>query len=541
MASSPVAVAFTLTLLAGLATGIGSALALLARRTNTRFLSAALGFSAGVMVYVSFVEILADARAEPRRRARRSGQASWATVLAFFGGIGLTALIDRLVPAGREPPRGPPRRGDAPPARRAPHADGPLLRGRHRHPQLPGGHRHLRGRARQPARSGRASPPPWPSTTSPRGSRWRYRSSTRPGAAPGPSPGRSFPASPSPSARSSPGCSSPASPATRCKGVALRRGGRGDGVHLVRRAAAHRARVRGAPPRRLRASRRSVSRSSNEAGRPIAASPRSRCRSSTSATFSPSNADDHVAAQHTRGFGGRACSTESTFTPVLEARRWCGRGPAAPARSRPPMPSRARRTRPSRISAAATRWAVRSGIAKHTPWPGRMAAVLTPIDRAALVDERPARVAGVERGVGLDDVVHEAARPGRSERPSALTTPAVTVRGSRTGCRWRPRAGPRAARASRRARRDELRRVHPEQGEVGIRVVADERAGKVPPSASVTRSSDAPYHVAVREDEAVGREHQAGAAACRAACVRRGRRRGRARRGALDRRTTALE
>jgi hypothetical protein len=60
---SPVAIAFALTLLAGLATGIGSALALFARTTNTRFLSAALGFSAGVMIYVSFVEILADARA----------------------------------------------------------------------------------------------------------------------------------------------------------------------------------------------------------------------------------------------------------------------------------------------------------------------------------------------------------------------------------------------------------------------------------------------------------------------------------------------
>ena len=102
MASSPVAVAFTLTLLAGLATGIGSALALLARRTNTRFLSAALGFSAGVMVYVSFVEILADARTSlVAELGLRPG--GWATVLAFFGGIGLTALIDRLVPAAENP------------------------------------------------------------------------------------------------------------------------------------------------------------------------------------------------------------------------------------------------------------------------------------------------------------------------------------------------------------------------------------------------------------------------------------------------------
>jgi ZIP family zinc transporter len=99
---SPVAVAFTLTFFAGLATGIGSALALLAERTNTRFLSGALGFSAGVMIYVSFVEILADARTSlVAELGRRPG--AWVAILAFFGGIGLTALIDRLVPAVENP------------------------------------------------------------------------------------------------------------------------------------------------------------------------------------------------------------------------------------------------------------------------------------------------------------------------------------------------------------------------------------------------------------------------------------------------------
>ena len=99
---SPVAIAFALTLLAGLATGIGSVLALFARTTNTRFLSAALGFSAGVMIYVSFVEILADARTSlAAELGARPG--AWLTVLAFFGGIALTALIDRLVPAAENP------------------------------------------------------------------------------------------------------------------------------------------------------------------------------------------------------------------------------------------------------------------------------------------------------------------------------------------------------------------------------------------------------------------------------------------------------
>jgi ZIP family zinc transporter len=102
MDSSPVAFAFALTLLAGLATGIGSALALLARRTNTRFLSASLGFSAGVMIYVSFVEILAHARTSlAAELGARPG--AWVSVGAFFAGIGLTALIDRLVPAAENP------------------------------------------------------------------------------------------------------------------------------------------------------------------------------------------------------------------------------------------------------------------------------------------------------------------------------------------------------------------------------------------------------------------------------------------------------
>jgi zinc transporter, ZIP family len=50
-------VAFGLTLFAGMATGIGSAIAFMAKRTNYRFLSISTGFSAGVMLYVSFVEI----------------------------------------------------------------------------------------------------------------------------------------------------------------------------------------------------------------------------------------------------------------------------------------------------------------------------------------------------------------------------------------------------------------------------------------------------------------------------------------------------
>jgi len=53
--------AFLLTLIAGLSTGIGSLIAFVAKRTNTNFLSFALGLSAGVMIFISLDELLPSA------------------------------------------------------------------------------------------------------------------------------------------------------------------------------------------------------------------------------------------------------------------------------------------------------------------------------------------------------------------------------------------------------------------------------------------------------------------------------------------------
>ncbi|HNV72016.1 MAG TPA: ZIP family metal transporter, partial [Candidatus Ozemobacteraceae bacterium] len=94
--------AFGLTLFAGLSTGIGSALAFFARRTNTRFLSLSLGFSAGVMLYVSLIEIFPKARAALVQPFGEK-QAYLYTTLAFFGGVILIALIDQLVPSIENP------------------------------------------------------------------------------------------------------------------------------------------------------------------------------------------------------------------------------------------------------------------------------------------------------------------------------------------------------------------------------------------------------------------------------------------------------
>ena len=94
--------AFTLTALAGLSTGIGSALAFFAKRTNKAFLSVALGFSAGVMIYVSFVEILSKAR-DALIVDYGEVTASWVVACAFFGGVLIIALIDRLIPSYENP------------------------------------------------------------------------------------------------------------------------------------------------------------------------------------------------------------------------------------------------------------------------------------------------------------------------------------------------------------------------------------------------------------------------------------------------------
>ena len=74
--------ALFLTLLAGLSTGIGSCAALVFRHTNRKFLSICLGFSAGVMIYVSMIELFSEAKSTlVAQMGARSG--NWATVAAF--------------------------------------------------------------------------------------------------------------------------------------------------------------------------------------------------------------------------------------------------------------------------------------------------------------------------------------------------------------------------------------------------------------------------------------------------------------------------
>lgn len=94
--------AFGMTAIAGLSTGIGSIIAFFAKKTNTKFLSLSLGFSAGVMIYVSMVEIFQTAQ---QSLGSVLGPKAGAVVTAasFFGGMVLIGLIDRLIPKEKNP------------------------------------------------------------------------------------------------------------------------------------------------------------------------------------------------------------------------------------------------------------------------------------------------------------------------------------------------------------------------------------------------------------------------------------------------------
>lgn len=106
VSSGNVGIALALTLVAGLSTGIGSAIAYFIRRPKIVYLSFSLGLSAGVMIYVSFMELLPGA-------TEMVGE--WLGALFFFIGIGFIAIVDLLVPEPENPhnlegldePRGP--------------------------------------------------------------------------------------------------------------------------------------------------------------------------------------------------------------------------------------------------------------------------------------------------------------------------------------------------------------------------------------------------------------------------------------------------
>ena len=84
-----VGLALLLPTLAGLSTVLGGLLAVLIRRPGPRIMSLMMGFAAGVMLLVSFVELLQEG-------IRDTGYVP--AYLAFFGGMAMMFLIDVLIP-----------------------------------------------------------------------------------------------------------------------------------------------------------------------------------------------------------------------------------------------------------------------------------------------------------------------------------------------------------------------------------------------------------------------------------------------------------
>lgn len=95
-------IAMLLTLFTGFSTAIGSIIAFFSRKDDLRVLSLGLGFSAGVMIYISFMEILPTALKDFKNHY----DSHWAELLGlacFFGGILISLLIDKLIPEDVNP------------------------------------------------------------------------------------------------------------------------------------------------------------------------------------------------------------------------------------------------------------------------------------------------------------------------------------------------------------------------------------------------------------------------------------------------------
>jgi ZIP family zinc transporter len=97
-----VALALGLTLAAGLATGVGSLVVFFSRRPHMALLSFGLGLSSGVMVYVSLVELL-PAASKLLGQSLGETAGGWLATGCFFGGMLISALIDKLVPDPENP------------------------------------------------------------------------------------------------------------------------------------------------------------------------------------------------------------------------------------------------------------------------------------------------------------------------------------------------------------------------------------------------------------------------------------------------------
>ncbi len=89
-------IAFSLTMLAGLTTAIGGAVAFITKKDNLKTLSVGLGFSAGVMIFISLVDIIPSS--EKLLQANFPNSFQWLVFGGFILGIIISVLIDYFLP-----------------------------------------------------------------------------------------------------------------------------------------------------------------------------------------------------------------------------------------------------------------------------------------------------------------------------------------------------------------------------------------------------------------------------------------------------------
>ncbi len=94
--------ALILTMIAGSATGLGGALVLFKKKLSSNFLAGALGLSAGVMIFISLVEMFPEAQAEIMSAGNITHGKAY-VLAAFFVGMGIITLIDFLIPEYENP------------------------------------------------------------------------------------------------------------------------------------------------------------------------------------------------------------------------------------------------------------------------------------------------------------------------------------------------------------------------------------------------------------------------------------------------------
>ena len=96
MENSNVLMSFGLTVLVGLSMGIGSFISFFAKEANKKFLAISLSFSAGIMVYVSFMAIFPSGIELIEENLGHEKGHLWA-LAGFFGGMILIAVIEKVI------------------------------------------------------------------------------------------------------------------------------------------------------------------------------------------------------------------------------------------------------------------------------------------------------------------------------------------------------------------------------------------------------------------------------------------------------------